>query len=298
MQEKQDYYVYTHRRVDTGVVFYVGSGRANRCRDTSSRSKEWKSIVDESIFEVEYLAQNLSKGKARLTEEDFINNPKEDWRLVNHKIPTNAKQIDYDLISETFYYDETSPSCLRWKKDVYRLPGIIAVHKDSVAGNNHVANGKIVSMRVKLKVDGIRHHLKVHRIIWCLFNKEFHDDLVIDHIDGNPTNNRIGNLRQVTSKKNARNRKMPERVGQFNGIVGVTKKNGGYYAEIGRVDGKRVTKSFAVSKYGDLTAFYLACKARYEYLVSLPEDQSFSELHSKSENLLEVIHNYENNYKN
>lgn len=251
-------------------------------------------MVSETIFEVEYLAQNLTKGYARIIEQDYIDNPKEDWSLVNHKIPTNAKCIDYDVINETFYYDETSPSCLRWKKDIYRLPGIISVHKDSVAGNNHVSKGKILSMRLKLKVDGITHNLKVHRIVWCLFNKELNDDLVIDHIDGNPTNNRIDNLRQVTSRKNARNKKLQTRTGKFNGIVGVTRKNGGFYAEVGRDNDKRITKSFAVSKYGEDTAFYLACKSRYEYLMALPEEHSFSELHSKSENLLEVILHYEN----
>lgn len=28
-----------------------------------------------------------------------------------------AKEIDYELMNEWFYYDETSPSGLRWKRD-------------------------------------------------------------------------------------------------------------------------------------------------------------------------------------
>lgn len=44
-----------------------------------------------------------------------------------------------------------------------------------------------------------------HRIIWKLvYGKD--PDQVIDHIDGNPSNNRIENLRDVSPVKNAQNR--------------------------------------------------------------------------------------------
>lgn len=59
----------------------------------------------------------------------------------------------------------------------------------------------------------------------------------IDHIDGNKDNNRIDNLRSVTSKQNARNRKL--KTGNRTGYSGVyTNKQGTWrvcmYDERGR----------------------------------------------------------------
>ncbi len=45
----------------------------------------------------------------------------------------------------------------------------------------------------------------VHRLVYKLFIGELNDNLVIDHIDGNPSNNHYKNLRQVTQKENIKN---------------------------------------------------------------------------------------------
>lgn len=66
----------------------------------------------------------------------------------------------------------------------------------------------------------------VHRVVWFLHHGEIEDGFVIDHIDGDPSNNRIDNLRLATVRENALNR----RVHSNNklGIKGVCKTNGGY----------------------------------------------------------------------
>lgn len=46
--------------------------------------------------------------------------------------------------------------------------------------------------------------LKVHRICWYLFYEEWPTDQ-IDHADGDKTNNKISNLRSVTSQQNSFN---------------------------------------------------------------------------------------------
>ena len=46
------------------------------------------------------------------------------------------------------------------------------------------------------------HSAKYHIIVWLLVHHEWPTD-EIDHIDGNPTNNRIDNLRVVSSKENS-----------------------------------------------------------------------------------------------
>jgi hypothetical protein len=45
-----------------------------------------------------------------------------------------------------------------------------------------------------------------HRIIWTIFNGEIPEELFIDHIDGNRSNNLIENLRLCTTQENAYNR--------------------------------------------------------------------------------------------
>jgi hypothetical protein len=48
---------------------------------------------------------------------------------------------------------------------------------------------------------------KAHRVAWAIHYGEWPDE--IDHINGDPTDNRIENLRNVTHRENARNRRIP-----------------------------------------------------------------------------------------
>lgn len=48
---------------------------------------------------------------------------------------------------------------------------------------------------------------QAHRVIWKLAYGDIPGDLMIDHIDGNCTNNRLDNLRLCTNQENQMNRK-------------------------------------------------------------------------------------------
>lgn len=55
---------------------------------------------------------------------------------------------------------------------------------------------------------GLNKKFLVHRVVWESFNGEIPDDMDVDHIDGNPQNNQLSNLRLLSHKDNIKARKM------------------------------------------------------------------------------------------
>ena len=108
-----------------------------------------------------------------------------------------VKPINYEQISKILYYKD---GLLFWKKN------------DKPAGT--------IDKRGYLKVQINKIVYSTHRLVWVLFNKEIPIDKQIDHIDRNPSNNKIENLRLVDSVANALNKKCKT---SNTGIRGVSK---------------------------------------------------------------------------
>lgn len=181
-----------------------------------------------------------------------------------------------------FYYDETSPSFLRWKHTVLSGNGnsLVVRLADSVAGSLNKSTGYyIVSLQYK--------RYRVHRVVYVMFNGNISELSCIDHKDRNKTNNSPSNLRCVTKAVNSRNCKMNERNSSGVNGVSVQSRGGiivGWRARWSTLDGVKLCKQFTFKMYGT-DAFYLACAYRKKMIDSLTsEGADYSESHGLADN--------------
>lgn len=162
-------------------------------------------------------------------------------------------------IEDYVYYDETSPSCLRWKVDIHSGAGSLT-RKMTIAGEPIL--NKSTQGYYQFKIRGKL--FKAHRTVWELFNGA--TSLQIDHIDGVKTNNLLCNIRPVDNLTNCQNKGMysSNSTGK-NGINcyqhGATKTT--YItAQWKDVNGKGCAKHYSVKRYGIMVAHLLAATTR------------------------------------
>lgn len=86
--------------------------------------------------------------------------------------------------------------------------------------------------REQIRVDVFGVAKAAHRIIWEMCNGPIPEGMMIDHINGDPWDNRITNLRLATNSQNGMNRKTPKT--NTSGFKGVTfnRASGKYVAQI------------------------------------------------------------------
>lgn len=128
-----------------------------------------------------------------------------------------------ELLKEWFSYEDGQ---LFWKVSRGR------VRAGSLAGTNSTnQDGKVYR---KIRVNGSQ--FLAHRLIWTLLKGPIEDFKVIDHRNGDTTDNRIENLRVCSSTQNAQNiHKGRGRHSSYKG-VSFSAKQGKFVAQI-RVDG-------------------------------------------------------------
>lgn len=110
----------------------------------------------------------------------------------------------------------------------------------------------------RIKVDGKAY--KSHRLAWLYVNGVF-PEYEIDHINGNSLDNRICNLREVTSSGNCRNRTL--RANNTSGVNGVNYQDGMWVVRI--THNRKKINLGVFHKLEDAKKARLAAEAKYGY---------------------------------
>lgn len=247
------YYVYFHRLLD-GTIFYVGKGTRDRLKSKSGRGKRWQNIVRNNEWYYEVHREGLSEKEALDLEIDLIAALKPEG---NTRFSANRyKPLDSEFILENYEYDVKSPTGLSYRP----RNGKIKVGKYGGAG---FLSGKYYKIKGALGGGNVA----VHRVVWFLVKGYDPLEKVIDHLDGNPLNNNIENLRAVSIKENNRNLNLRE--SNTTGFQGVVEKENYYLSSWRESGGKSKVKVFSKRKHGEKLALGLAAYKRVVELKGL-----------------------------
>lgn len=268
--------VYFHRRRDNLELFYIGQGAGRRPYSSTRKLKAWNDIVSAAGgFVVEIVKTGLSKREALDLEEKLI---LENSNKVVNKVTSSSrtKELEFNEFNDKYYIDESSPSGLRYKVNVYAGNDYCSLMKsiDDVAG--------VMDSNCSWVLTHNHKPVRVHRVVYLLANKIIDSQFVVDHIDGNPSNNLVSNLRLVTQAENRRNLAKDKR--NVTGHTGVACGRNGenYRASVVLLNGKRVEKSFSAAKYGTEEALRLAVEWRNNMIKELNEQGAgYTDRHGK-----------------
>lgn len=123
-------------------------------------------------------------------------------------------KLNYDSCTGIFTWRETRTGTAR---------------KGSIAGTRYL--GGYIYIQVNSK------RYLAHRIAWMYTHGAFPPD-GLDHIDGNPANNAISNLRPATQRQNTQNQRIPQ-THNTTGFLGVSlNKLSGKFRSLIRINGK------------------------------------------------------------
>lgn len=179
-----------------------------------------------------------------------------------------------EIAAELVEYCETSPSSLIWKT------GIVGRVGGSIAGIWNVTRKDVrcdwMVFCKKLRVMG-------NRVVWYIHHGKIPDKMLIDHIDRNPSNNNISNLRCVPMEVNMRNKSQYKnnKNGGFTGIHWLEVRGNLYaVAKLGSKNTKR--KLFSANLYGIVPSHYMACSWRKnEILKSSVNSDGYTQNHGE-----------------
>ena len=258
---EKKYCVYMHVDKD-GVPFYVGHGTKKRAYklekseykgEGSSRGPRYREKIKSLCYDYDVVIYSWHEDKASAIEEEIELYCKYKEVLTNHRPPNRFKILDRNELCKKFIVDNRSPSNLS------RIVGnsLVFVEKPKrKARNTYYYEVSISNNKVS-----------AHRIVMTLLGHDI-TGKVIDHIDGDGTNNSIKNLRIASYLENATN--SIKLTNNKTGVNGVSYDKWLDYfvaswVEFGVLNHKR----FSIKKLGKDIAFDLAVQARKEAIKRL-----------------------------
>lgn len=184
---------------------------------------------------------------------------------------TKAKDTWHICWRDWFYYDETSPTFLRWATNITRHNSKTSyvVQKGDIAGTFSAGRAFVKVWQERFNAARVIHEMEIGPLT---------PHLSVDHIDGNPKNNKVDNLRAVCSMVNSHNASKSKR--NTSGVKGVSRqrvldRDGTterfYWTAGWREGGKYKSVSFSIQKLGESEALQRACAARKDALLRMNE---------------------------
>lgn len=179
-------------------------------------------------------------------------------------------------------YSEDSPSGLIWKVEIRtgHTRNVLLVRPGQVAGTKaHRKNG--APMWWQIGYQG--RHYRLHRVLYQVYHGVNIDNNIVDHIDGNPFNNRIENLRLCSNKINSHNVKGHGRglsqTGVYYELTNGCEYYVGHYSDM---NGKLIRKRFSIKKLGKENALMLAKSFRDDAIQNLnSKGAGYTDRHGK-----------------
>lgn len=181
------------------------------------RFKQLRTRLNASVDQVSEVPRHPARRNRFLASDDAYEGEKRKTREQG-RYNSHSQLIEHDSMTtqvrlhELFDYDPETGNLL-WK--VARQ----GIRVGDVAGCINTRGYRYVC------VDGRDH--RAHRLVWLYHHGEWPKN-GIDHIDRDPGNNRIENLRDVSRALNNLNRSLPNNIG----YAGVSKNRSGFRAKI------------------------------------------------------------------
>lgn len=123
----------------------------------------------------------------------------------DHLLPMLANRIDYNPDCGTFVWRVSEDRGANWNsRYAGKSAGVVTATRHVTIGARH---------------NGRDYRVRAHRLAWFIFYGKA-PAAILDHIDGDGSNNRISNIRESPNSENQRNLAMSSR--NTSGVSGVT----------------------------------------------------------------------------